>query len=297
MPIPSLAGIGAISGAQSGALSAITGMANNAVQMAYNERQYKRQRRDNIDFWNMQNAYNTPQAQMQRYEAAGLNKNLVVGQGNAGNASPISSVDQQRSEIRAPQFGNAMDSSGLNFVNQVYDLDIKQAQTDNLKAQNTVILQDAMLKKAQIESVLAGTRRSVFNLDFEQGLASTSAEARREQLRQLKTAVDLSVNKDAREAALTSSHLLEGLERMRSSRTGRIHTNTDTARIRKQIELMDKEGKLKDWQIDLSKKGIGPNDPWWSRIAAMKIEDLYNAIPPGNDGGSFNFLKWMQQNR
>ncbi len=34
----------------------------------------------NIEFWNMQNAYNDPSAQMARLKQAGLNPNLIYGQ-------------------------------------------------------------------------------------------------------------------------------------------------------------------------------------------------------------------------
>lgn len=37
--------------------------------------------------WNTQNEYNTPSSQMSRYLAAGLNPNLIYGQGSNGNAS------------------------------------------------------------------------------------------------------------------------------------------------------------------------------------------------------------------
>jgi hypothetical protein len=51
-------------------------------------------RRANIQFWNMQNQYNTPKQQMQRLKDAGLNPNLIYGSspasagGNAGQISP-----------------------------------------------------------------------------------------------------------------------------------------------------------------------------------------------------------------
>jgi len=40
-----------------------------------------------LEQWHLQNQYNTPQAQMTRFKQAGLNPNLIYGQGNAGNAS------------------------------------------------------------------------------------------------------------------------------------------------------------------------------------------------------------------
>jgi hypothetical protein len=39
--------------------------------------------KQNIEFWNMQNKYNTPKAQMGRLKDAGLNPNLIYGSGSA----------------------------------------------------------------------------------------------------------------------------------------------------------------------------------------------------------------------
>ena len=52
--------------------------------------QLQKQAEYNIGLWNMQNAYNTPKAQMERFKEAGLNPNLIYGQTNT--ASPISSA-------------------------------------------------------------------------------------------------------------------------------------------------------------------------------------------------------------
>lgn len=46
-----------------------------------------------LEQWNRENAYNTPTAQMQRYADAGLNPNLIYGQGSSGNASGGVSYD------------------------------------------------------------------------------------------------------------------------------------------------------------------------------------------------------------
>lgn len=42
-----------------------------------------------VEMWNMMNAYNTPQAQMNRFKEAGLNPHLIYGQGNAGSATSM----------------------------------------------------------------------------------------------------------------------------------------------------------------------------------------------------------------
>lgn len=49
---------------------------------------YELQRKNNIEFWNMQNAYNHPKMQMARLKEAGLNPLLVYGHGSvAGNTA------------------------------------------------------------------------------------------------------------------------------------------------------------------------------------------------------------------
>lgn len=53
------------------------------AQKAESELAYQR----SVQMWNMQNAYNTPQAQMERFVKGGLNPHLIYGQGSSGNAS------------------------------------------------------------------------------------------------------------------------------------------------------------------------------------------------------------------
>lgn len=62
-----------------------------------------------IDMWNLQNEYNTPAAQMKRYQDAGLNPDLIYQQGNNGNASSAPGVHQ-------PQFSMSNANNGLNRV-------------------------------------------------------------------------------------------------------------------------------------------------------------------------------------
>ncbi|UPW41589.1 DNA pilot protein [Peromfec virus RodF8_47] len=65
----------------------------NQLQIAREQAQY------NKDLWDANNAYNTPLAQMQRYEEAGLNPHLIYGNGSssAGNSSsPAAGYDTPR---------------------------------------------------------------------------------------------------------------------------------------------------------------------------------------------------------
>lgn len=96
----------------------------NKANLKLAEYQYSKE----LEMWNKQNAYNTPLAQMERYQAAGLNPNLVVGQGNSGNATQM---PQYNAPTMQPKF-NPLSLPAL--LGQFQDMKMKQAQIDNVKA-------------------------------------------------------------------------------------------------------------------------------------------------------------------
>lgn len=70
-------------------------------KFAQEERRY--QNEWNLDMWNRMNEYNTPAAQMERFEEAGLNPHLIYGKGTAGNATNAPSASQASWNPKAPQ--------------------------------------------------------------------------------------------------------------------------------------------------------------------------------------------------
>lgn len=73
-----------------------TNMANLAIARetnAYNYLLAAKQNDWNIEQWNRENAYNTPSAQRQRLLDAGLNPNLMLNGGDAGNARGLDSAN------------------------------------------------------------------------------------------------------------------------------------------------------------------------------------------------------------
>lgn len=79
-----------------------------AANKAEAELAYQRQ----VQMWHMQNAYNDPQSQMERFKSAGLNPHLIYGQGNAGNANsmPQYQPPHMQYQYAAPKYGQAFES-------------------------------------------------------------------------------------------------------------------------------------------------------------------------------------------
>lgn len=141
MPFPLIPAIAAAAPAIGSALQGLFGgraqSKANEANMKLAEYQYSKQ----LEMWHLQNAYNAPSQQMARFKQAGLNPNLIYGQGNAGNASTMP-------QYQAPRMSpvNYMPDNIPNVLSLFQDFQMKQAQTDNLRAQNDLIKSNAAIK-------------------------------------------------------------------------------------------------------------------------------------------------------
>lgn len=97
-------------------ISGIFGLAGSALNYYYQNKLQDKQNQFNLDMWNLQNEYNSPQAQMKRYEEAGLNPALIYSQGNPGNASnaPVQGVPEAPDVSKdMRELGQAFNIEGL----------------------------------------------------------------------------------------------------------------------------------------------------------------------------------------
>ena len=114
-----------------------------------------------------QNRYNSPLAQMERLEAAGLNPNLVYGNGVDGNQSSAASVGLSN---RNPQFENGfMDTVSSIFKRRQIENETKVADSTRDKQ-----LADAQLSQARYLDVMQDVSRkdATFDTFVEQARAN-----------------------------------------------------------------------------------------------------------------------------
>ncbi len=160
MPLPLAAGL---------AIGAMGSIFSNAASNKASSDSQAQANRDNIEFWNMQNDYNHPSKQMSRLREAGLNPNLIYGTPQAaavGNAEKIGP-----SKAAPKHFDNPTQSALAMSVGRANT----EAQTDNLRTQNTVLQEEAMLKRNQINGVMTDNLQKALNLANDQ---KYSAEGR-----------------------------------------------------------------------------------------------------------------------
>lgn len=134
------AGASAISNAGTAVANAKLNKKNREWQEKMSALNYQR----NIELWKMQNAYNTPFEQVKRLREAGLNPNLLYGNGSAatGNASDISPADVPSTPSSVPydfsQASNGIASSLAMYQNwQLNNLNMNKVrnETENIAAE------------------------------------------------------------------------------------------------------------------------------------------------------------------
>lgn len=214
------------------AISSIGGLAVNAAknkkQWKYQQKAMELQKQMNLEAWNLQNAYNTPQAQMERLQAAGLNPRLIYGEG--------SSAPNMSGPLDAPT-APVREATGA----QVPDL-LQYYQIRQMDAQwkQTTMATELMEKKSGLADIETGLKN--LNLMREEARAGNyESLARSEQL-------------TAKWVAQRSQQLFYN-----EDRKGLAMDQLAVMR-QKQITGVDLDNAFKQYRNELAKHGIYSSD-------------------------------------
>lgn len=130
---------------------------NTAMTIEARKELAKYKFQQDVKMWNMMKAYNAPVKQMQRFKQAGLNPNLIYGQGTPGNVSSYPTFEAPQVSYhnrKALDFGGAV-NQGLQTY---YDVRQSEAQIDQTQALADKAEWDAMraewlTKSAEIQAM------------------------------------------------------------------------------------------------------------------------------------------------
>ena len=151
---------GALIGLGGSALGSVVNAVSNASANRTNIKLAREQLAWNEKMWHLNNQYNAPLAQMQRYTEAGLNPNLMYGQGNSGNASsPAQGVD-------APTVRSNWNLDSQ-MIGQALQLSSQMKVNDSIVEKN---IQDAAKSRSEANVADANADLMRFNLTRGQSL-------------------------------------------------------------------------------------------------------------------------------
>lgn len=283
VPLIGAAAIGAGASLVGGAMGAFGQSSANRTnirlqreQNAWNEKQAEKANQWNLEQWERENLYNSPQQQMQRLEQAGLNPNLMYGQGNPGSASSLksempSSVAPARVNSSLQFLGNSLAPA----ISMYQDLQNRQAQL-SVQQKQAALLDQEIAGKA-LDNVLKG-----YN--------NTMAKERSEWLPHMS---------EANYMYLSQKGYTQAKENYYKHMQNKILEATSPALIDKanwitrDVKQRALRGELDyDFQRELKPFGMTPQDELWQRKLIPIVEKyLIQAISGGKSDSLFKFLK------
>lgn len=157
-----------------GAIGAIgnffTGGASARKQYRYQSKLMDKQNQQQIDFWKMNNEYNTPFNQRARLEQAGLNPDLMYG----GSGNMYQSQMPGAASGSAPGVDYGSFSDNLRFAMQAQVMD---AQVSKIEQENKLLAEQA-LNQAQQRELWAAQAKEAWVRAEHQGIYNRHADTR-----------------------------------------------------------------------------------------------------------------------
>lgn len=259
-------------------------IASNAAQSSldsatrsYNWKMYDVQRNHALEDWNRVNEYNSPAQVMNRLKMAGLNPNLIYGQGQAGNAGPIRAVE---GKSFTPQ---RRDWSGLaiNPIQDYYNLQFQKASLDNMQKMADLKVAEKALKIASTSNVQAKTAKTQFDTQQAMKLGQISLDYAAQNLLKLKADTQYTLDQNERAAAQNAQSIQEGIQRILLLRKNQAKTDAEKAQIDQQIKNARIDADIKAEDLKLRQQGVQPGDnilfrkiaEWLSR-AGVSFENV-----------------------
>lgn len=240
------AGASSLGGLASGLFAGRTARINYEYGERAAQNAYQRQ----IEQWNRENAYNTPEEQRKRLETAGLNPALMYGTGSGANtAGGLSSVPQNQSAgtLRSPVIPDMMDMM-LKFA-QAKNIDAQTKKTEGETIQPGLMTESVNLANSLSEQNLinAQTRNDLdrLNLDVQSSLRDTNIATAKQSLNNI-------INTGDKIIADTIGSMNENSmypERLELLRKNLISVSAQVALANARTQLASTESRLSEAQI------------------------------------------------
>lgn len=246
-------------------INALSQSGANRAGFNFSTKQWHMDRAAAIADWNAQNLYNSPAEQMKRLRAAGLNPNLVYGNGATTTAGAIRSTDSPHYNPTAPQWGSGLTEAARVGMAAYQDTRLQDQQVQNMEAQRRNMELDSILKTIQISSDQIKGARNELELGKARQLYDTSIATAEERLRAITSQTDIKISEEVRNAAMHAPNLLSALERV-------ANIGADTALKKQQLENLRSSNVLQQMEIAMRKLGLSYNDSVILRMLSQFAE-------------------------
>lgn len=272
--------IAAVAGGAGNILSAglnyVSQSSMNKRAEKFNREMYARQRADALSDWNMQNAYNDPAAQMARLKNAGLNPNLVYGNGATTEAGAPRASNVSTPDFKAPHIPD-LGSIVMNAMS-MRQVESNIARTD-----------------AETEAIKARTAGTEFQNQLNQAIG---LDAMQKRYGWANDKLELEASKALHEYNAWIEGSFEGRASndpnspiAKAIKAGWNQRVQELQNAKALGDINRSESIIRDYKADLAKQGIPPDSPWYAKIVMDLVSKGLGVSP--NSIGSFigNLIK------
>lgn len=279
------------------AINPLLGHLTNVKNRKFTREMYNRQRQDALLDWSMTNEYNSPRMQMQRFQEAGLNPNLIYGQ--MTDSPMVRSASASGGEARAPEV-NSRNLTGNLMAG--YDMSMRSAQTDLVAKQMSLIEEDIKLRQVQQAATIAGTgktsaeiQRIMFDLGLSKDLRETTIAGKESEVRKMNVETDRTVMEMAQMLRTNPLKVQEMVLDILQKKKNLAKTDAEISEINARIALAKQELTIRSIDEELARRGINPKDPGLLRWAQHKIRRLIEPLGESLPGIGHGLKNWRKK--
>lgn len=282
---------------------------NNQRNIAATEKANNLSYQRAVEMWNKQNLFNSPVEQMQRLHAAGLNPNLIYGNGSAapGDAGDFSNPAVVAPHTNAVQLGKLGVADAINMYQnyQINDLNMRnlEANANNTNARTAseqfhASLMNAMAVGKNYENLFNidtyNTRKNLLNLGVKGSLLDNIIKGLNIDKLNFQNEVD-SATKDSLISSIKTKALQDKMNlfttklqwNVMKSNIFNTNADTDLKKINTKLGLENYQ-----WLSDSHKLGLNGNDDptlrsiretlsngkWYHKIPAFILNAVYGGV-------------------
>ena len=236
----------------------------NRLNRYYNQMLARQQNQWNLEQWNRENAYNSPLAQMYRLRQAGLNPDLMYGQGNAaGSPEMTSGAPSEPQDMSAMlskrSFGQTMqqilDREQQRRMNEA-QIEAIKANTNKTNAETTGINLDNFVKNGTKEYMIQIAGVNVTNAQKSGQLTDAQRQAVYQGIEESKQKIDESKATVDQIRAIISKLDFDKQQDVKRLILEELKNNAEISELYSRVNLNNSQTKLNNSQTKLNENEL-----------------------------------------
>ena len=257
----------------------------NRLNRYYNQMLARQQNQWNLEQWNRENAYNSPLAQMYRLRQAGLNPDLMYGQGTTGNSagspemtSGAPSEPQDMSAMLSKRsFGQTMqqilDREQQRRMNEA-QIEAIKANTNKTNAETTGINLDNFVKNGTKEYMIQIAGVNVTNAQKSGQLTDAQRQAVYQGIEESKQKIDESKATVDQIRAIISKLDFDKQQDVKRLILEELKNNAEISELYSRVNLNNSQTKLNNSQTKLNENELDELiDTFTFRLVGLTLDN------------------------